>query len=108
MSTFNTVRITSNCPACNVISEFELQFRYGSTWQHSYERGDELVWGRNDVGVRHTPLVWVHAIGSSCSSCGVSNRDFVVIVKSNYVLSARPKCHGDTVPEGGYWTPNAE
>lgn len=39
--------------------EIVIQFKYGSTWQHEYRIGDELLWGGNNIGVQNVKHVVV-------------------------------------------------
>lgn len=102
MGAYNTVRGPSLCPRCGHSAEFEVQFKYGDTWQHSYRLGDRLRWGGNDIGVPGHKRVLVEGIGGPCGRCGADNLDFDVVVKDDELLGIEPARSGRTNsgPEG--------
>lgn len=83
MSAFNTVRGEAICPSCGRREIFEVQFKYGHTWQLHYQLGDTLRWGGNDIGVPSAKKVAVEGIGDKCSSCGHDLLEFDVIIVDN-------------------------
>jgi hypothetical protein len=85
MSAFNTVRAECRCTACGKIGIFDVQFKYGHTWQIRYAVGDVLKWGGNDVGVEDAKKVRVEAIGGPCSNCGADGLEFDVFLASNQI-----------------------
>ena len=42
MGLFNTLTAETNCANCKKLSVFELQFKYGETWQYHYTIGDTV------------------------------------------------------------------
>ncbi len=89
MSAFNTVEGPVTCPKCGVAHDFEVQFKFGETWQHRYRVGDVLRWGGNDVGERGNKEVLVEGIGGPCPSCGTEFLDFDVLIVDNRVTEVR-------------------
>jgi hypothetical protein len=53
------------------VVERAIQFKYGDTWQHTYDVGDPLRWGGNDIGEPGQKHVVVDAIAEDpCPNCG--------------------------------------
>lgn len=90
MSAFNTVEAAVACPICGAYHHFEVQFKFGDTWQHRYRVGDMLRWGGNDVGERVVNEVIVEGIGGPCPSCCTEFLDFDVVIVDNRVAEVRP------------------
>ena len=90
MSAFNTVRGKAACPACGVVSEFDVQFKYGNTWQLEYQVGDELKWGGNDTGNKGIAKVAVEGTGGACPNCNADFLEFDVIVEKNILSEIVP------------------
>ncbi len=90
MSAFNTVTGQASCPNCKRTAEFEVQFKYGDTWQHSYRIGDKLRWGGNDIGIPGRRRVLVAGIGGPCPHCQSDYIDFDVLIENDRVLSIEP------------------
>lgn len=53
MGAFNVVRVHWYNPLTNEVSDIDVQFKYGDTWQYEYEIGDVLKWGGNDIGQKN-------------------------------------------------------
>lgn len=102
MSAFNTVKGSTTCPNCGRSAEFEVQFKYGNTWQLSYRMGDRLRWGGNDIGAPGRKHVLVEGIGGSCPHCGMDNLDFDVVIKKDRLVEIKPVPGGRSIsgPEG--------
>ena len=90
MGAFNTVRGETRCPSCGVRGEFEVQFKYGDTWQLEYRIGDELKWGGNDKGTRNAKKVAIEGIGGPCPNCGKDMLEFDVILENNVLMELIP------------------
>lgn len=90
MSAFNVVRAAAGCPLCHRTAEFEVQFKYGDTWQHSYRLGDALRWGGNDIGKPGHKEVRVHGVGGPCPHCLADNLDFDVIIRDDRIVGVEP------------------
>jgi hypothetical protein len=83
MASFNTFRAQRRCPACNIEGEFDIQFRYGDTWQYIYFTGDELKWGGNDVGTVRDGRVLINGISGPCKSCNADFIEFDILLEDN-------------------------
>ena len=90
MGAFNTITAPVACPNCGVVSEFEVQFKYGDVWQHHYRVGDPLRWGGNDVGQPGFQEVVVEGIGGPCPACGEKFLDFDVVMIADHTAEIRP------------------
>lgn len=86
MGAFNTLLANATCPVCKKISMFDLQFKFGDTWQHKYEVGQRLKWGGNDIGTSGLSKVAVEAIGDPCPNCGTDNLNFNVVIESDVIV----------------------
>ena len=87
MGAFNTIQTEVACPSCGQSAEFEIQFKYGNTWQLSYNLGDRLQWGGNDVGVPGKKKVEVESIGGPCPHCSVDCVEFDVTIENDVITS---------------------
>ncbi len=76
MSAFNILEAKLACPFCGQAGEFEIQFKYGDTWQHRYHLGDLLKWGGNDVGIADAKQVRIEGIGGPCPNCKTNFVEF--------------------------------
>jgi hypothetical protein len=83
MSAFNILNIFDRCPVCWVAGNFDVQFKYGNTWQFHYKIGDKLKWGGNDVGVDTERTVRVEAITGPCENCGADFIECDVYITNN-------------------------
>jgi hypothetical protein len=90
MGAFNTLISEAPCPHCGLTGLFEVQFKYGHTWQLRYAIGDAIAWGGNDVGVPGYRRVRVEAISGPCSHCGVDGLEFDIIVQDDRIQSLIP------------------
>jgi hypothetical protein len=88
---FNTVGSVSTCPQCLEEVPINVQFKYGSVWQHHYRIGDILRWGGNDRGQRGEVSVVVDAVAEACPNCGFDGDwDFYVFVTDGRITSVTP------------------
>ena len=94
MGAFNVVKGTSSCPNCGQVVVFDVQFKYGDTWQYVYRLGDTLRWGGNDIGEPGFSRVLVEGVGGPCSHYGVDNLDFDVILEKDRILGFGPASGG--------------
>jgi hypothetical protein len=102
MGAFNLARGPALCPNCNRSADFEVQFKYGDTWQHAYRVGDKIRWGGNDIGIPGRKRVLVEGIGGPCPHCKADNLDFDVLIEEDEIVGIEP-VHGArraTGPEG--------
>jgi endogenous inhibitor of DNA gyrase (YacG/DUF329 family) len=92
VSAFNTVHLSLACAKCGADAVTEVQFKYGSTWQHRYALGDALRWGGNDIGRPGEGRVVVDGIATSrCPACGLEvERDVYVFVEHGRIASVEP------------------
>ena len=99
MSAFNIVKGRTSCPSCKHVAEFEVQFKYGDNWQHSYRLGDRLRWGGNDVGTPGRRRVLVEGIGGPCPHCKADNLDFDVVIEHDELIGIEPRQGPGLVPK---------
>jgi hypothetical protein len=66
---YNELAATIVCPSHLGAVEVLVQFKYGSTWQHSYRLGEFLTWGKHDSGERAGRVV-VDGEAGPCPTCG--------------------------------------
>jgi hypothetical protein len=90
MSAFNTVYALVACPRCGAKHEFDVQFKFGDTWQHIYRVGDYLRWGGNDVGAPGCEAIVVEGIGGTCPNCNTEFLYFDVVVVADRIAEVRP------------------
>jgi hypothetical protein len=90
MSAFNTVESLVACPSCGAARDFEVQFKFGDTWQHRYRIGDVVRWGGNNVGEPGHKEVLVEGIGGPCPTCCTEFLDFDVVIVDNRLAEVRP------------------
>ena len=90
MGAFNDVRARVTCPSCTKDVEVEVQFKYGSVWQHHYELGATLLWGTNDVGQPGRALVIADGEAGECPACGYDGDwPAYVTIERDVIQSAR-------------------
>jgi hypothetical protein len=91
MSTFNELVLATGaaCPACGAPSEIVVQFRYGDTWQHRYQVGDQVRWGGNDVGQPGRHLVVVAGYPERCEVCGDDGTILDIYVRDDVIESVK-------------------
>jgi uncharacterized protein (DUF983 family) len=85
MSAFNTLHASVVCPACGHTGVFDVQFKFGDTWQYTYKLGDPVRWGGNDYGSRTEGEKVVEGIGGPCPVCAAENLPFAITVRSNQI-----------------------
>lgn len=103
MGAFNTVIAEAVCPSCGKPANFEIQFKYGDTWQHSYSIGDPLRWGGNDIGTPGRKKVKVESIGGPCPHCRVDGIEFDVMIENDIIDRVVPVgTDREESPEEGY------
>ena len=90
MSAFNVLVADCNCPICRQDVPFEIQFKYGNTWQHTYSIGDKIKWGGNDYGEPGHRKVIVEGIGGPCRECGADNIEFDMILECDSIAEIKP------------------
>lgn len=90
MSAFNTVSVQTVCPVCRAETVFEVQFKYGDTWQYQYKIGDDIRWDGNDYGKKSSGIVRVEGIGRPCPNCAAKYVSFIVTVIDNKIASVEP------------------
>jgi hypothetical protein len=90
MSAYNTVACQVTCPVCRKCGTFEVQFKFGDTWQYRYGVGDRLTWGGNDYGTR-SPLVEVDGLGGPCPHCGSDYIDFIITVRDDIIMAVQSR-----------------
>ena len=83
MSAFNTLIAPVECPSCRKVNDFEIQFKFGDTWQHQYRLGDRIKWGGNNIGKPNCAQVIVEAIGGPCPECGTDNVEFDIVLNDD-------------------------
>jgi hypothetical protein len=90
VSAFNTVSDNLCCPICGEVVPFEVQFKYGDTWQHAYRVGDRIRWGGNDYGTPSVGRVEVAGIGCRCPRCMADDLPFVIDVNDGVITRCTP------------------
>ncbi len=89
MGAFNTVRGQATCPICGEMGEFDIQFKYGDTWQHTYCVGEKIKWGGNAIGKPGHKKVLVEAISGRCPHCGRDDIEFDVVLISDVITELK-------------------
>lgn len=87
MSAFNVLVGLARCPGCEHVEEFEVQFKYGNTWQNRYKLGDKIQWGGNDIGQPDCERVVVEGIGGPCPHCGKDDIEFDIYLERDSLTS---------------------
>jgi hypothetical protein len=102
MGAFNTLFVNTNCPVCNQKTAFDIQFKYGNTWQFEYHTGDKISWGGNYIGLPNKKKVIVEGISGPCSNCGTDFLEFDIILESDVIKEAvaLKKKRKNSMPEG--------
>jgi hypothetical protein len=102
MGAFNILKAATTCPVCRQAGTFEVQFKYGDTYQFKYTLGDQLKWGGNDIGVPGAKKVLVQALGGPCPNCGEDYLDFDILAEADRIVALKPvgKNRPDSTPEG--------
>jgi hypothetical protein len=99
MTAFNSVNGQVTCPNCGQVSDFDVQFKYGDTWQYIYRIGDKIRWGGNDIGTRGRKRVLVEGIAGPCFHCHNDNLDFDVLIVEDEIVAIVP-VHGSRQGSG--------
>jgi hypothetical protein len=102
MGAFNTLDAVAVCPKCENPAQFNLQFRFGDTWQHNYKLLDNVSWGGNDVGRPGLKRVIVHAYGNPCPHCKTALPEFEITVVRDQLVSVSPTNLPDPQASPGY------
>jgi hypothetical protein len=102
MGAFNTLNAQTSCPICGRTGIFDIQFKYGHTWQLDYEIGDRLRWGGNDKGIPGHTKVLVEGIGGPCPHCGAEFVEVAILAENDILKAAIPLHHWTTSTEEGY------
>lgn len=90
MGSFNTLTTETICPVCNHIVVFDIQFKYGDTWQHHFKLGQKITWGGNDIGIPNKKKVLVEGIGGPCSNCKTEFLDFNIVISFDEITDVIP------------------
>ena len=90
MSAFNTVIALTRCTVCGNKGLFEVQFKYGDTWQYVYRIGDCIRWGGNDYGDKAAEVLRVKGLGGPCPNCAADDQDFAVVISNGEIVSVGP------------------
>jgi hypothetical protein len=81
---------TEVCLRCLSKIHRVVQFKYGETWQHRYNQGDRIAWGRNDIGEPGHELVVVIGHPDACPVCGdVPNVTYDVSIREDALDNVR-------------------
>jgi hypothetical protein len=90
MGAFNILKSMQKCNTCGGQSEFFIQFKYGMVWQYEYKEGDELIWGKVNIGDPGYKRVVVDGCGDPCPLCGESEQDFEIWIEKGKIMEAKP------------------
>jgi hypothetical protein len=90
MGAFNTLTAETNCPSCGKIATFDVQFKFGDTWQHRYHLNQTLRWGGNDKGLPGKAKVLVDGVGGPCPHCNTEYLDFDIVIEHDRIVSLGP------------------
>jgi uncharacterized membrane protein len=93
MSAYNILTCDIKCSQCKNHYQGQLQFKYGDTWQFTYEIGDKIKWGGNDIGLENKK-VKVYGILESdkCPACREENKnsEYDIFVENGYISKVEP------------------
>ncbi|WP_036960249.1 hypothetical protein [Promicromonospora kroppenstedtii] len=89
MGAFNSLDVTTDCPACQTTAPREIQFRYGTVWQYRYQLGDALRWDRDHVGDPDASGVVLDGWLCECPDCDHDGR-IAVYVRKNVLIAVGP------------------
>jgi hypothetical protein len=112
MGTFNILKTKVACVNCKDELEVNIQFKYGDTWQHTYEIADNLKWGGNDIGSPAYNRVVVYGITGTniCLNCNAINpEEFDILIIENKIHSTKPMSAYHNyllVPDGNFYIVN--
>ena len=90
MGLFNTLTTETKCANCQKLSVFELQFKYGETWQYNYTIGDIITWGKVNVGLPHCQRVRIEAISNKCPHCLLEGMEYDIILEDDRLVASFP------------------
>jgi len=90
MGAFNTVTIYHECANCGHKIPLNVQFKYGDVWQHHYQIGDILQWGKNNIGKPGHKRVVAEAYSEDCSFCGNPGQDYEVWLENDQIIGVKP------------------
>ena len=91
MGAYNLVKLRRVCPSCGTEAEHRFQFKYGDTWLHEYQIGDQLQWGRNDIGRSGAKKVVVDAVAESCPVCRFEDeKDYEIWLERDKITALKP------------------
>ena len=92
MSAYNDVIAREEeCPRCESRIRRTVQFKYGDTWQHRYQLGDNFRWGVNDVGEPGHSVVVVEGSADECPVCGhVPDKTYDMTLRDDVIENVRP------------------
>jgi hypothetical protein len=91
MGAYNTVTLDQVCPSCHNRVEVRIQFKYGDTWQYSYQLGDRLTWGGNSIGEPGAKQVVADgAVEGTCPVCKYEWPDYEVWIEDDRIVDVRP------------------
>jgi hypothetical protein len=90
VSAYHTLVVTAACPNCRTQQEFEIQFKFGNTWQLRYTLGESLAWGGNDIGSPGLKRVLAEGIGGPCANCHEPFLEFDIVVERDRISDVRP------------------
>lgn len=85
MGFFNIIKIKDKCPCCRKNTCLTIQFKYGENWMHSYNIGDSIIWGQNNIGKKVSECILVSAISEECPICNECS-DYVVEINNNIIV----------------------
>ena len=100
MSAFNILTADASCPSCGKTARFDIQFKYGNTWQLRYSIGDALKWGGNDVGEPGHKKVVAEGAAGPCPHCRAEHLDFAVRIEDDRIASVEPSSAAADSREG--------
>lgn len=92
MGAYNTVSVKRlvPCRRCGDTGVIKLQFAYGDTQQYSYNMGDEIKWGGNDVGTLTSGEVLLLGTPEYCPTCGIDiPEEYVLRVENGRLAGYR-------------------
>lgn len=84
MGFFNIIKVKTRCPSCRKNTYLSIQFKYGEDWMHCYNIGDNIIWGKNNIGKKVDECILVSAISEECPICNECS-DFVVEINNNVI-----------------------
>lgn len=90
MGAYNTVRVDQVCPSCNNLVDVHIQFKYGDTWQYTYQIGDSLKWGGNSIGKPGAKQVVADGVAEGqCPICKYAWPDYEIWIENDKIVDVR-------------------